>query len=490
MDYCSTRNEKISVTDCEAIVKGIAPDGGLFVPRHVPKLSMDEILDMASLSYPKLAARVMTRFLPSFGEESIAALAEKAYGSFFGEPAPLARVSEDIYALELWHGPTCAFKDMALQLMPLLFAEAKKKLGDGNDSIILTATSGDTGKAALEGFRDVPGTRIMVLYPRDGVSEAQRLQMITQAGDNVFVAGLNGNFDDAQRLAKRLMTDVELISVLCENNAAFSSANSINWGRLAPQIVYYFHAYLTLVRQNAIKPKEKISFCVPSGNFGDILAGYYAGLMGLPVSRLICASNRNDVLTEFVNTGVYDAGRELLKSVSPSMDILVSSNVERLLWLLAGDKRVRELMDSLQVSHRYALNESELDEVQKTFSAYCCSEDATLDEIRTEYRVYGYLSDTHTAVAFNAARQYLAETGDADKTVIVSTASPFKFSKSVLAALGEASEKNSAEKLSALTGKEIPPPLRDLDSRRVRFDNGFEPDEIKERLLSFALEER
>ncbi len=493
MNYTSTRDNSRRVTAQEAIVQGISPEGGLFVPTEMPSLTGEDLLALSRMEYTQRAVWVLSRFLTDWTAEELAAAVEAAYGGEnfeSGDPAPLARLGEGQYLLELWHGPTCAFKDMALQLLPGLLPAAAKKSGCQKEIAILVATSGDTGKAALEGFRDVPGTRILVFYPEDGVSRMQKRQMTTQRGENVAVLGIRGNFDDAQNGVKAIFGDERMAAELSERGFVLSSANSINWGRLVPQIVYYISAYCQLLADGEIAPGEEINFCVPTGNFGNILAGYYAKEMGLPVKMLLCASNRNNVLTDFIATGKYDRNRKFYTTTSPSMDILISSNLERLLYLLTGrsDAETREKMASLRETGVYQLDEKELDALRREFWGGCCDDAQAAETIRETFRKYSYLCDPHTAVAVNVWEQYRRETGDTAKTVILSTASPYKFGDTVLTALGEDCPEDDFARLAALervSGLPVPASLTALKDAPCRFPEVCEPEEMGEKVLAF-----
>lgn len=478
MRYQSTRGGLGAVLSAEAIKMGIAPDGGLFVPESPVKLSMDEIERFTDLSYCDRAVKILGCFLDDYSDDELADCVKKAYtAAKFGgdETAPLVRLNEHVHILELWHGPTCAFKDMALQILPHLLVKAMRKTGETDEIVILVATSGDTGKAALEGFRDVDGTRIIVFFPEEGVSEVQKMQMVTQEGKNVFSIGVNGNFDDAQNGVKAIFTNAGMIEELGRKGFKFSSANSINWGRLVPQIVYYFSAYADLLKSGEIKPGEKINFAVPTGNFGNILAAYYAREMGLPVNKLICASNENNVLTDFINTGVYDRNREFKRTVSPSMDILISSNLERLLYELTGHdaELIKSWMDKLKTTGAYSVNQETRRKVAGLFWAAYTDQAETLKTIESIYREYDYVVDTHTAVGIDVYDKYVISTGDISKTVIVSTASPFKFNESVVKAIfGDASAagKSEFELLKVLSERcniPIPASLDGLDKKEV-----------------------
>ena len=457
MHYISTRGGVPAVSSARAIVEGLAPDGGLYTmePGALPKLDWRELRD---LDYPSLAARVLSALLPDFGPEEAETLVRRAYAGKFSAPelTPLREAGDDLF-LELYHGPTSAFKDVALCLLPHLMTAASAKCGNAEDILILTATSGDTGKAALEGFRDVDGIRILVFYPRDGVSAVQKAQMVTQAGRNVGVCAVEGNFDDAQSGVKRIFAAAP---------EGLSSANSINIGRLVPQVVYYFWAYFSALRLGRIREGEKLNFSVPTGNFGDILAGYLALEMGLPVGKLICASNANNVLTDFLRSGVYDRRRPFHKTLSPSMDILISSNLERLLYLMSGDSAyVSSLMAQLAAEGHYEISAELLEKLQARFAAFCCDDAGTKASIREVWERSHYLMDTHTAVGWRAAQDY----GEGP-TVILSTASPYKFPAAVLSALGQDGGEDEfamMDTLETLTGVPMPANLRGLRDRPI-----------------------
>jgi threonine synthase len=431
--YKSTRSENETVTASQAILKGLASDGGLFVPTSIPKLnvSLDEL---AKMSYKETAYVVMKEFLTDFTEEELKACIDKAYDSKFDteEIAPLVK-AEGAYYLELFHGATIAFKDMALSILPHLLTTSAKKNNVKNEIVILTATSGDTGKAALAGFANVPGTRIVVFYPKGGVSPIQEKQMVTQKGDNTFVVGINGNFDQAQSGVKAIFADKELEKEMDKAGFQFSSANSINIGRLVPQVVYYVYAYVKLLANEEIAKDEKINVVVPTGNFGNILAAYYAKNMGLPIDKLICASNDNKVLYDFFTTGTYDKNREFILTTSPSMDILISSNLERLIYKIAGNdaSKNKELMISLNTYGKYDITD-EMKSQLKDFYGNYATEAETSAIIKEIYEATGYIIDTHTAVAAVVYKKYIKDTQDSNKCVIASTASPFKFTRSVM----------------------------------------------------------
>jgi len=481
MRYHSTRGAGADCSAAQAIAQGLAPDGGLLTPCYIPKLPNRALDDLEGMTYRQRAVYIMKQFLDEFSVRELTDFASAAYGpEKFDTPAvaPVCTVDENTHCLELWHGPTCAFKDMALQMLPHLLSASLVKTEEEKTACILVATSGDTGKGALEGFRDVPRTRILVFYPKDGVSQVQELQMVTQEGANVGVAAVRGNFDDAQTGVKRLFSDAALREELAGKGYFFSSANSINWGRVLPQIVYYISAYCDLRRDGKLAPGQSVDFCVPTGNFGNILSAYYAKAMGVPVGRLICASNSNDVLTDFLRTGIYDRDRTFYNTVSPSMDILISSNLERLLLDLTLDpEEVQGYMDRLAASGRYEVGEAVKARLKKHFSAYCCDDGETKRVIRRVYEGHGYLIDTHTAVAFSALEQYRKETGSQDPCVVVSTASPFKFCAAVLDALGEAQAApglDALDQLSAKTGIPVPAPLASLRGKAVRFTQTVE----------------
>ena len=484
MNFFSTRDHDRIVTASQAIAQGLSDEGGLFVPERFPQV---DVRALCQLDYPTLAAAVVSEYLTDYSKDFLAEATRTTYGEAFGGKAGyLAPVEGDTYALELWHGPTCAFKDYALQLMPKLLVEAKKNLSRTEKTLILVATSGDTGKAALDGYHDIPGVEIAVFYPTGGTSEIQRLQMATQEGANVAVYAVRGNFDDAQTGVKRVFGDKTIAAKLAERNIRLSSANSINWGRLVPQIVYYFAAYAQLLKAGKIAFGDEVDFCVPTGNFGDILAGYYAKQMGLPVGRLVCASNQNNVLTDFLSTGTYTAKREFYKTTSPSMDILVSSNLERLLYHVTGsDAEVAGLMKSLNETGSYTVRPETLAAIRESFDCGWSSEEQVAGEIRARYEKDGYLCDTHTAVAFHVAAQ---KKRDGVPMVVLSTASPFKFPRSVLEALGHTAPENDFEAMQALeeaTGRTAPASLAALRQKAERFSTVIDPAGIAEVALGY-----
>lgn len=495
MDYVSTRNRERKVSAAYAIANGIAPDGGLYCPTSFPALTEADWKTLAESDYKGRSALILGKFLTDFSAEELADFAAKAYADekFGGaDTAPVVKLSEGKNLLELWHGPTCAFKDMALQMLPHLLTASLRKTGETRTACILVATSGDTGKAALDGFHDVPGTKIMVYYPVDGVSPMQKLQMATQEGANVEVIAIHGNFDDAQSAVKRIFTDDETRAQLDRDGMMLSSANSINWGRLAPQIAYYFAAYAQLLRTGAVAPGERVDFSVPTGNFGDILAGYFAKRAGLPVGKLLCASNSNNVLTDFLRTGVYDKNRPFLRTMSPSMDILVSSNLERLLYLAAQDgERVSEWMRALRGEGKYAVGEELLRLLaDEGFAAFFASEEETARVIRAVWEKKGYLADPHTAAGLSAAEQCRRESGEVRPTVALSTASPFKFAAAMLSSLGEDVPEDGFAALDALcafAGTPIPAPLDALRAREERFKAVVNKDEMRESVKNWLV---
>ena len=486
MNYVSTRNTDIKVSASQAITKGISSEGGLFVPETLPAVSVAEIEKLASLDYIGRAKSILSLFLTDFTESELDSCVRGAYETGFSSEkvAPIVKLDESTYILELFKGPTCAFKDMALQILPRLLTVASGKAAKGTEIVILVATSGDTGKAALEGFKDVENTRILVFYPSDGVSPMQKLQMCTQEGKNVSVCAIEGNFDDAQSGVKKIFTDKAIAEKLAANGMAFSSANSINWGRLVPQIVYYFSAYCDLVAGGEIKAGDAINVCVPTGNFGNILAAYYAKEMGLPVKKFICASNSNSVLTEFLTTGVYNKNREFFTTISPSMDILISSNLERLLYSMSGSENVRTWMKSLAENGRYEVDAATLEAIKADFAAGCCDDEETKATIAEVFKSKDYLCDTHTAVGVKVYNDYRAATGDMTPAVIASTASPFKFSAAVLEAVEGKNEAldefEMVERLADATKKSCPEQLANLRDKAVRFDGCCSKDSMEQ----------
>lgn len=483
--YKSTRNSDKTVTASQAILKGLADDGGLFVPVSVPKLdvTMDELKDM---SYQETAYAVMKQFFTDFTEEELKHCINSAYDSKFDTEviAPLVKVG-DTYHLELFHGATIAFKDMALSILPHLMITSARKNQVKNDIVILTATSGDTGKAALAGFADVPGTKIIVFYPKGGVSHVQELQMVTQKGENTSVVAIHGNFDNAQSGVKAIFEDKELAAELDAKGYQFSSANSINIGRLVPQVAYYVYAYTKLLANGEIKDGEKINVVVPTGNFGNILAAYYAKNLGVPIAKLICASNDNKVLYDFFQTGTYDKNREFVLTTSPSMDILISSNLERLIYLICGEdsEKTKELMEELKTTGKYTIT-PEMKEKLADFAAGYSTEEETAESIHDTYQKTGYVMDTHTAVAAHVCGQYRAKSGDQTKCVIASTASPYKFVKSVMSAIdaenANADEFDLLPKLQEVSGVPMPQAIKDILDAKILHDLECDADKMKE----------
>ena len=494
MMYQSTRDSSHKkYTAAEVIKMGLAPDGGLFIPESIPTLTADDIAALCKDTYPVRAAKILGKFLTDYTYEELLSDCEAAYAetSFPGGAAPLVHVHDNIYSLELWHGPTAAFKDMALQIMPRLLSRAIVKTGETRDALILVATSGDTGKAALEGYKDIDRIKIMVFYPVDGVSRVQKLQMATQTGGNVNVCAIRGNFDDAQTGVKKIFGDAEIAEKLNEKGYVLSSANSINWGRLAPQIVYYVSAYCDLLNNGTLKMGDTMDVCVPTGNFGNIFAGYIAKLMGLPIRHFVCASNKNNILTDFLRTGTYDRNRDFHLTMSPSMDILISSNLERLLCLTAGEERTAAYMESLKKDGTYTVDGDVLAAIKENFSGYFADETATAATIKAYFEKYGYLADTHTAVALSSAEQYVAtlDASDIRPMVVDSTASPYKFAADVYESLGHTQPADPLEALDELavtTGTEIPYPLRGLGEREVRFTRVIDADEMPAAVLEWC----
>ena len=490
MNYKSTRDNSISVKSSEAIAKGLSEEGGLFIPENIPVISQTNIGYMADMTYIERAREILGRFLTDFTEEELEHCITSAYTKEKFETnsiAPVYKLNNSQYILELWHGPTCAFKDMALQILPHLLTTSVKKLGIERETVILVATSGDTGKAALDGFRDVPGTKIIVFFPDDGVSIIQRLQMCTQDGQNVFVSAVNGNFDDAHNGVKAIFTDKDYEKELLGRNKVLSSANSINWGSLVPQIVYYFSAYCDMIAAEEISVGEEVNICVPTGNFSNILAAYYAKCMGLPVKKLICASNKNNVLTDFIKTGVYDRNRDFYTTTSPSMDILISSNLERLLYIVsdADSDLVSKYMAELKENGIYKVNDSIKAKVSESFFGGCADDEKCAKTIKETYDKFGYVTDTHTAVAVSVHNEYVEKTGDDTKTIIASTASPFKFNGAVLGALvgnDEITELDEFRLLDKLSGDfelRIPQSIKSLEEKEVRFEVVCDKNQMK-----------
>jgi threonine synthase len=493
MKYISTRGSGKILNSAQAIISGIAEDGGLFVPAEIPKVSLDFISQLKGLSYEERAKRVLQCFLTDYTREEIEDCVTRAYGNGKFDSVKVAPLTifDDVSVLELWHGPTSAFKDMALQLLPQLMRTALKKTGEKSQVLILVATSGDTGKAALEGFKDTEQIKILVFYPEGGVSQIQRLQMLTQQGSNVSVMAVRGNFDDAQSGVKEIFGNKEFNKVLCQENVKLSSANSINWGRLVPQIVYYFSAYADLLDAGRIQPGEKINFTVPTGNFGDILAGFYAKCMGLPVHKLICASNANNVLTDFLRTGIYDRKREFYKTVSPSMDILISSNLERLLYHMTQDTAMVDgWMRALGKTGRYEVGDAIRTKIQEIFWSDWANDATTKQEIKKVYMEKKYVLDTHTSVAWKVAESYQKQTCDQHPMVIISTASPYKFNESVLQALDVKTEGMDVfallDKLSEYNTSKVPRGLDFLRTAKVQHTGICDKKQMQQEVASFS----
>ena len=492
MKYISTRGNYQAVKSAEAIQLGMVPTGGLFVPQEVPQLEQDEIYDWQESSYQEIAQQVLSKFLTDYSREELEKLVNQAYNEdnfAKSEIAPLVNLEDEEYILELWHGPTAAFKDMALQLMPHLLQAAIDKVDLDEDVVILVATSGDTGKAALEGFKNLEGIDIIVFYPEDGVSKIQEYQMITTEGDNTAVVAVEGNFDDCQSTVKEVFGDQEFKELLKQSGYRFSSANSINWGRLVPQIIYYFAAYAYLLKDNKIEPGEEINISVPTGNFGNILAGYYAHSMGLPVNKFICASNDNKVLTDFLSTGVYDINREFKKTISPSMDILISSNLERFLFEMTDHdaEKINEWYQQLQAEGKFEIDDETKDKINNLFVGDYATEAETKETIKEVYETDDYLLDPHTAVGVKSYRKVVDELSDEKIAIIDSTANPYKFSRAVLEALtGEKREEKDdfavLEELQELTEQEVHRALQGLDERKIRHQRNCTSSDIKDEI--------
>ena len=488
--YKSTRSNGEKVTASQAILKGLADDGGLFVPDHIPALDVS-FEALAKMTYQETAYEVMKLMLDDYTEEELKSCSSKAYDAKFDTEAiaPLAKVS-DAYYLELFHGATIAFKDMALSILPHLLTTAAKKNNVKNDIVILTATSGDTGKAALAGFADVPGTKIIVFYPKNGVSPIQEKQMVTQKGDNTFVVGIHGNFDDAQTGVKKIFNDKDLAKELDEAGYQFSSANSINIGRLMPQVVYYVYAYAKMIENNEIENGEKINVVVPTGNFGNILAAYYAKAMGVPIAKLICASNDNKVLYDFFATGSYDRNREFILTTSPSMDILISSNLERLIYKIAGEDATKnaECMNDLAAKGVYTITDSMKAELGDFYGNYA-KEEETASTIKTVYETAGYVMDTHTAVAATVYEKYKADSKDATKTVIASTASPYKFTRSVMNAIDAKYDSMGdfelVDELEKISNVKVPKAIEEIRTAPVLHDTVCETEKMQDVVKKF-----
>ena len=493
MKYYSTRDAAVRMDAAEAIKMGLSRDGGLLTPCEIPQIDRAFLESLVNVRYQERAAKVMGLYLTDYTYEELSGFAENAYGpeKFDCDAvAPVRTVDETTHCLELWHGPTSAFKDMALQMLPQLLSAALRKTGEHKTVCILVATSGDTGKAAMEGFADVPQTKILVFYPKDGVSKVQETQMVTQDGANVGVCAVEGNFDDAQTGVKKMFNDKELGKELADKGFQFSSANSINIGRLVPQVVYYVYAYANLVKNGEIADGEKINVTVPTGNFGNILAAFYAKQMGLPIAKLICASNENKVLFDFFRTGIYDRNRDFILTTSPSMDILISSNLERLIYRIAGNSEAadRELMQNLAKDGKYEITDAMKKELADFYGNYA-SEQETADAIAKLYSDTGYVIDPHTAVAAAVYGKYREETYDETKTVIASTASPYKFTSSVLAAIAPEYDTlpvlEQVDKLSALANTEIPRAIEEIRTAPVLHTTECDVDQMPETVRAF-----
>ena len=493
MKYISTRGaEAEGVSSAYAIKTGLASDGGLYMPREIPQIDLEYIKELSNLSYPERAAKILSLFLTDYTYEELLEDAQGAYSDkkFIPSPAPISELDGGRYMLELWHGPTSAFKDMALQIMPRLFVRALRKCDERRCALILVATSGDTGKAALEGYRDVDGTKIKVFYPIDGVSRVQKHQMQSQEGENVSVVGIVGNFDDAQSGVKKIFADSELAKELSGGGVFLSSANSINWGRLVPQIVYYISAYCDMYKTGALSLGEKIDVCVPTGNFGNIFAAFIAKLMGTPIGKLVCASNKNNVLTDFLTTGEYNKNRDFHATISPSMDILISSNLERLLYVLLGEEKTAEYMKKLASDGKYKLTNEEYSLVCEHFVGYYTDEDECRATVKRTYENINSLIDTHTAVAVSAAERYARDHKAENKMLVVSTASPYKFAADVLLSLGEKKPEDdllAPEMLEKATGVAIPAPLKTILEKQAIHTGVIDKEEMVSSVKEFAL---
>ena len=492
MRYISTRDKDArGVSSAYAIKTGLASDNGLFMPDVIPSITLNEIEDLTEKTYPERAAYVLAKYLNDYTADELTEDAEGAYSreKFSDFPAKLTKMNDGNFMLELWHGPTCAFKDMALQIMPRLFVRALRKCGEDRCALILVATSGDTGKAALEGYCDVAGTKVKVFYPINGVSKVQKLQMQTQAGANVSVTGILGNFDDAQTGVKEIFADEPFSALLDKDGVFLSSANSINWGRLVPQIVYYISAYCDMVKRGAIKLGESIDVCVPTGNFGNIFACYLAKLMGTPIEKLICASNENDVLTEFLASGVYDRNRVFHTTMSPSMDILISSNLERLLFVTLGAEKTAHYMKKLSSEGRYTLSCEDFAKISSDFFGYSASEEQTAKTIKETYENKNCLIDPHTAVAMYATERYKKENKAERRILTVSTASAYKFAADVYTSLtGDkpTDELEALNMLEALTGEPIPAPLKGLGQKEALHTSVISKTDMRDAVSKFA----
>lgn len=493
MEFLSTRGDEYVSDAAHAILKGLADNGGLFVPKYFPNI-YEFIPKMLEMGYAERAAFVIGQYLDEYDKTELLTACENAYSKFDeNDPAPVLKINDKTFILELFHGPTLAFKDIAMTILPYLLRKGADIVGTTEKILVLVATSGDTGKAALEGFKDQDGIKINVFYPSDGVSDMQKLQMCTQEGKNVNVVGVKGNFDDCQTAVKKIFSDKNINERLKKSNVILSSANSINFGRLVPQITYYFSAYCDLVNAGEINIGDSVDFTVPTGNFGNILAGYYAKKMGLPIGKLVCASNSNNVLTEFFMSGTYDANREFFKTISPSMDILISSNLERLVFELSGRNAAltKERMSELKSSGKYTIEKAEIEQLEKEFFADFCDEEECLSTIDKMFNDYGYLSDPHTAVALKVASSYY-EFGNTDnKMVVLSTASPYKFTQNVLKAIIGKSVKDpfkAAKMLEEETAAPVPPQITDLNNKTRRFDKIIDREDTVKTVMDFAID--
>ena len=488
MKFISTRGKSTVESASQAISQGLANDGGLFVPETFPQVDISKMLKM---DYASIACHVLKQFLTEYNETALLTACENAYAKFEPEsPSTVVKIDDNFYILELFHGPTLAFKDVALTILPHLLRAGADNIGVKDEILILVATSGDTGKAALEGFKNQKGIKIMVFYPSEGVSDMQKAQMTTQEGDNVNVVAVKGNFDDCQSAVKTIFSSKDIANKLKEKGVILSSANSINFGRLAPQIGYYFATYCMLVNQNEINMGDKINFVVPTGNFGNILAGYYAKKMGLPIDKLICASNSNNVLTEFFVSGTYDKNREFFKTMSPSMDILISSNLERLIFEMSGRNAeiTAKRMEELKTVGNYSITKQEKEEIAKEFYADYCEEDECLETLSEFFDEFGYLLDTHTSVAVNVAEKYIGQKGLNTPTVVLSTASPYKFTQNVLKAISGKHEKDAfkaCQKLNEITACPIPVQITELKGKAPRFTKVIDKNDIVNEVMDF-----
>ncbi len=492
MKFISTRGKDVAFNSAMAITKGLADDGGLFVPEKFPKISEQEMSKLLDMNYAERASLILSKYLEEYDLEGLLNACEKAYSKFENsDAAPIVKIDENLYVMELFHGPTLAFKDVALTLLPYLLRQGSILSGVKEEILVLVATSGDTGKAALEGLKDAEGIKIMVFYPSEGVSDMQKLQMRTQEGNNVNVVAVKGNFDDCQTAVKNIFSDKQINAELKEKGVVLSSANSMNFGRLAPQITYYFSAYCDLVNSGQINMGDKVNFVVPTGNFGNILAGYYAKKMGLPVDKLVCASNSNNVLTEFFADGTYDANREFFKTISPSMDILISSNLERLIFELSDRnfEVTAKRMIELKSTGKYVLEVKEKNALDKEFFADYVDEEECRETILEIFEEYGYLLDTHTSVAMTVAERFIDYTETKNATVVLSTASPYKFTQDVLKAISGSAPNDAFKAAYALheqTAAPIPEQLLNLKQKEIRFSEVIEKNKTVDAVMAFV----